>query len=181
MITTLTLTAALLLTGAQVDTGTKEVTFRGMTLQIPSSWKLKKSDGGDAIHVLTGGCPARAMECRGFWLLGPRGIKYASEGGPYELEEPYHPSTGVTECTLDKHYWSEPQPQKPSVSGVRPMGAGHKATYRQWQIDCHTPKGKPTKVGYPQKIWHLPKSKILVVDEFSTPGLDRIFKNAVWK
>lgn len=180
MITALTLTAALLLSGAQADTGTKAFTFRGMTLQIPTSWKVKQGTLG-TVHVLTGGCSSKATECEGFWLYGPVGIRYATEGGTYDPNEPFHPSTGVTECTLNKHYWSEPQPSKPSVSGLRPMGAGHKATYRQWQIDCHTPKGKPTKVGYPQKVWHLPKSKILVVDEWSTPGLERIFKGAAWK
>lgn len=180
MITTLAVTASLMLSGAPAHAATKPLTFRGMTIQIPSSWKVKDTGGG-TFHVLTGGCPSRAVECKGFWLHGPQGIKYAYEGGKYDPKLPYHPSSGVMECVQDKRYWSSPLPAKPTVTGVRKVGAGHKAYYRVWKISCSKQTGGATSVSYPQKLWYLPSSKILVVDQWQTPGLSTALKHATWK
>ncbi|MEU4699960.1 hypothetical protein [Nonomuraea dietziae] len=178
MLMTLAVTASLVLSGT--PSAAEPVSFRGATIQVPSSWKVKKTDWG-ALHVLTGGCGRRAMECRGFWLLGPSGIKHASENNPFRVDQPYHPSSGVMPCTHDKRYYSSPMPAKPSVSGLRQVGSGHKAYYRQWKVTCHTERGKPTKISYPQRIWYLPSSKILVVDEWDTPGLGAMLRRASWR
>jgi hypothetical protein len=173
MITALTLAASLMVSPAAA---TKPITFGKLTIQVPAKWKVKKHGGG--YHVLTGGCSKRAAECDGFWLLGKEAIKYAKEAGPYALDHPYHPSTGVMYCVKDKRYWSSPMPQKPSVTGYKQVG-DRKAHYTEWKITC-SDNGRPTKVTYPQRLWYLPKSKLLVVDEFKTPGLARILKAAAW-
>ncbi|MGV9303982.1 hypothetical protein [Nonomuraea sp. NPDC003727] len=195
MLMTLAVTASLALSGAPAGASagapagalagapagaTQSVTYRGATITLPASWKVEKADSG-AVHVITGSCSRRATECQGFWLMGPQYIRYATEGNPFRVDEPYHPSSGVMECVRDRRYYSSPMPVKPQVSELRPVGAGHKAYYRQWKITCHTPSGKPTSVTYPQRIWYLPASKILVVDQWSTPGLNAALTRAVWR
>ncbi|MFD1939150.1 MULTISPECIES: hypothetical protein [Nonomuraea] len=179
MLMTLAVTASLVLTGAHTDT--QSLSFRGATIKVPAAWKVKKSGFG-SVHVITGPCSKKAVDCQGFWLHGPQSIKYASEGNPFRVDQPYHPSSGVMECTHDKRYYSSPLPEKPTVSGLRQVGSGHKAYHREWKITCHSQQTfKPTKVTYPQRIWYLPASKILIVDEWSTPGLGAALKRAVWR
>ncbi|MER6508630.1 hypothetical protein ABT158_17540 [Nonomuraea sp. NPDC001636] len=179
MLTTLVVTASLLLTGAPAQSAaTKPLTFRGMTLQIPAAWKVGKEDRW-GIHVRTGRCDRLAVECRGFYLVGPEGISLARHGNPYSPEEQYHPGNGLASCVPDKRY-IEDFPGKLVGRGVRPVGAGHKATYRVWRVGCSTQSAKRTGVSYQERIWHLPKSKILVFDQWSDNRLGPILQRATW-
>ncbi|GIH69877.1 hypothetical protein [Sphaerimonospora thailandensis] len=61
-------------------------------------------------------------------------------------------------------------------------GPGHKAYYREWRGQCVGMK-PPNKVKtrFYQREWFLPTSKILVVDQWNTPGLSGILKSAAWR
>ena len=66
------------------------------------------------------------------------------------------------------------------LSGFAKVGP-KKANYREWRVTCVASSGnKPVGKPYVQRIWYLPKSKILVVDEWSTPGLAEVLANARW-
>ncbi|MFF0862763.1 hypothetical protein ACFYUV_13495 [Nonomuraea sp. NPDC003560] len=179
MLMTLTLSAALVLTGTPAQ-ATKPVSFRGFTIQIPVSWKVKKDPVG-GLDVVTGACSKRAMECPGFSLGGPRAISYASEGGTYRPGEPYHPSTGVVECVPDRRYFEGVPPVRPSRAATVQVGAGHRARFTEWRLGCQTKTSKPVPVSFTQRIWYLRKEKVLVVDQWKTPGLGNILAKAVWK
>ncbi|MEV0584304.1 hypothetical protein [Nonomuraea sp. NPDC050310] len=178
MLTTLAVTASLLLTGAPAHgTATKPLTFRGMTLQIPKTWKVAKDVWG--LHVKTGRCDRRAAECRGFHLVGPEGISYGRHGNPYRPDAQYHPGNGLSACLPDKRY-VEDFPGKLLESGLRPAGAGRKAAYSVWRVGCSTQTGKWTSLSYRERVWYLPTSKILVFDQWSTAGLGSILGRASW-
>lgn len=191
MLTPLALTAALPLSGAPAQSAatkpparsavTKPLTFRGMTVRIPRDWTVKKV-GDSGLRVRTGPCSSHAAECPGFLLLGPKGIRWAYEGRSFEPDYPYHPSTGVQLCVPDKRYY-EVTPQRPSVKGTRQIGAGHRASYRLWKVRCVTRVFKPSEpqVRYTQRTWYLPSSKILIVDQWSTPGLGGLLRRASWR
>ncbi|WP_185844513.1 hypothetical protein [Nonomuraea sp. WAC 01424] len=179
MLMTLTLSAALVLTGTPAQ-ATKSVSFQGFTIQIPAAWKVKKDPVG-GLAVVTGACSKRAAECPGFSIGGARDIAYASEGGPYKVGAPYHPSSGVMECVPDKRYWEGVQPVKPARTSTVAVGAGRTARFTEWRLTCQTKTSKPTSVAYTQRIWYLRKEKVLVVDQWKTPGLGNILAKAVWK
>ncbi|MFI6817071.1 hypothetical protein ACIBG7_32065 [Nonomuraea sp. NPDC050328] len=180
MLTSLVVTASLLLAGAPAQsTATKSFTYRGMTLQIPKTWKVGKADAW-GVHIKTGGCDRTAAECRGFYVLGPKGVATAREGNPYDTEQRFHPGTGVSLCTPDKRYY-EGYPGKLVTSGLRQVGPGHKAYYRVWLIRCMTMKYKPTDTYFQERVWYLPKSKILVFDAWGTNRLGAILKAAAWR
>ncbi|MEU5879280.1 serine/threonine-protein kinase [Spirillospora sp. NPDC047279] len=65
--------------------------------------------------------------------------------------------------------------------GLAPVG-GRQAEYREWRIGCAeiTPKFVRTNVSFVQRLWYLPQTKVLIVDEWNTPGLDKILKEATW-
>ncbi|MBB2913962.1 hypothetical protein FHS43_005271 [Streptosporangium becharense] len=180
MIVNLALSAALVLTGAPTETATKTVSFRGFSIQVPATWKVDKDRVGN-LYVNTGFCPKNAWRCAGFSIGGPSDIKTAYEGGPYRPSEPYHPSSDIGYCPLDKRYAIDLPPARPARTGGAPFGTGHKARFTEWPLRCMTVTGKATSLTYTQRIWHLSVEKVIVVDEWRTPGLAGILSKAVWR
>jgi hypothetical protein len=154
------------------------LTFRGMTLRLRGNWRA--GGGGDHVTVVTGRACRRSaggVDCPGFLLLGPSQIAIANELGPYDPEAPWHPGTGVEGCPQDRDRLAEQTPTRPQRQGFARVG-GKRAVYREWRVACIDMRtGKP-KAGYLQRIWHLPVSGILVVDEWSTPGLNQVLAAA---
>ncbi|RSM94031.1 hypothetical protein DMB42_51740 [Nonomuraea sp. WAC 01424] len=69
----------------------------------------------------------------------------------------------------------------PQVSrGYRQVGPGHKAAYNAWRAKCVSYSGGGVKGTFTQREWYLPKSRILVVDQWNTPGLTDTLKYADW-
>jgi hypothetical protein len=144
---------------------------KGMTLTLRPGWKVKRSPGGGDAIVTTGQPCARSKllgtVCPNFTVGGP---EEAYELGPYRLEQPYHPSTDVSECltALDDGYEGDSRLVRKDFAPVGPKTA----YYREWRVTCVAKSGnRAVGTPYVQRIWYLPKSKILVVDEYSTPGL----------
>ncbi|NUR88757.1 MAG: hypothetical protein HOY71_32105 [Nonomuraea sp.] len=164
---------------------THPLTFRGMTLQLPSGWKVYRATGGWT-KVVTGTCAKpkagyNEPECRAFWVLGPDAIKHGQEiFQPYTGKRPFYPATDVQLCPIKRKLGQSFD--KAADKGLRQVGPGHKAAYRSWKFSCRPYAHlENVKLRYVQREWYLPTSKILVVDQFSTPGLDRVLKNASWR
>ncbi|WP_433211601.1 hypothetical protein [Microtetraspora malaysiensis] len=174
MILTVALSASLALTGSSAQVATKPVTFHGFTIQVPIQWHTKKE--GDGLRVITGACPPQAAECKSFVLGGPGHIKYASEGSPYRADQPYHPSSGVTECVPMKKYFSG-QATRVTTSKAA-FGTGQQALFTEWNVSCD---GRKLNVAsYTQRLWYVKAKKVIVVDHWKTPGLGAILAKAVW-
>ncbi|MFF3671894.1 hypothetical protein [Microtetraspora malaysiensis] len=174
MILTLALSASLALTGSTAQATTKPVTFQGFTIQVPLQWHVKKEGGG--LRVITGACSPQAAECQSFLLGGPGHIKYASEGNPYRTDQPYHPSSGVTQCVPMKKY-SSGQANRVKTSKAA-FGTGQQALFTEWKVSCDG--SKLNVASYTQSLWYVKAKKVLVVDHWKTPGLGAILAKAVW-
>lgn len=161
--------------------GTHPLKLRGgLTLHLPSGWKAYRK--GDWIRVVTGKCASPTFMfgtsgCDSFWVLGPEAIKVGYELGPYTGEEPYNPGTGVELCPQNDAYYQHLHNAK--VIARRQVGPGHKADYMEWWATCATSKGKP-KLSYTQREWFLPRTGVLVVDQWSTRGLSGVLARATW-
>jgi len=172
MILALALTASLTLTGAPE---TKPVTYQGFTIQVPAKWQVKKE--GDALRFVTGACSPRAAECRSFLLGGASVLRDASEGSPYHPSRPYHPSSGAEQCVPAKKYFSGGA-TRISTTSV-PFGKGQRALLTQWRVSCD---GSTLNVtSYTQRIWYVKAKKVIVVDNWKTPGLGAVLAKAVWR
>jgi hypothetical protein len=162
--------------------------FRGMTITMPAKWKVA-DERGDEVEIRNGRACARvkltgAKVCPGFSLLGPKGIATANEQSPYRPEQPYHPGTDVGPCLTDPDFAWE-GPSRLAARRFVKVG-GHTAIYREWRYRCyldrsHPAPNRPLRLSYTQRIWYLPKSKILVLDEWSTPGLREALAAANWR
>ncbi|MFF4779569.1 hypothetical protein [Microtetraspora fusca] len=167
--------------------GTKELRVRaGLTLRIPTTWKVYTVDK-DWTRVVTGACPTagtsrfgfRDSGCRSFWVMGPEAIKVGHEHfDAYTPDEPFYPANDVGPCPYDKKLWLGPMTL--ADKGLAQVGRGHKAYYRAWSARCVSPKTYKNKARFTQREWFLPTSKILFVDQWNTPGLSAILKQATW-
>ncbi|MFC4060309.1 hypothetical protein ACFOWE_18555 [Planomonospora corallina] len=168
--------------GTSGASAAKTFTFRGMTLKIPSGWKVHRER--DYAVVVTGACryPDPFLpNCKGFWVFGPKAITRVPVGGGYITytgKRQFHPFSGVIQCPFSAEEQWYAADRRVS-SGLHQVGRGHKAQYSAWANTCVTPSGKKTR-SFTQREWFLPTSKILVVDVWNTPGLSTVLKNATW-
>ncbi|MER5622890.1 hypothetical protein ABT061_17815 [Streptosporangium sp. NPDC002544] len=170
MIITIALSASLLLTGAPAQTSVKTVSFQGFSIQVPSTWRTNAE--GSGLRVITGACSKQATECKGFLLGGSDQVKYGHEGGPYQVGQLFHPSSGVMECVPDKKHLES---GAKLVHSRNVSFGGKPARYNQFTVSCGT------KLSYTQRVWYVKSKKVMVVDHWKTPGLSSILRQAIWK
>jgi hypothetical protein len=176
-----TTTGRVPLTTGQTGPAGRPLTFRGLTLRLRSTWRA--AGGGDHVEVVTARACRRSaggLDCPGFLLLGPSQIAIASELGPFDPGKVWHPGAGVEGCPQDRDGLIETTPSRPDRRGTAKVG-GRDAVYREWRIRCVDARtGKP-RAGYRQRLWYLKPSGILVVDEWSTPGLADVLASATFR
>ena len=148
--------------------------FRHLTVRLARGWRA--GGGGDHVEVATGRACRRSaggVDCPGFLLLGPSQIAIANRLVPFDPDKVWHPGAEVEGCPQDRDGLAEVPPARPSKEGKAKVG-GKDAVYREWRVGCVDARtGKPED-GYLQRVWYLKASGILVVDEWSTPGLPRV-------
>jgi hypothetical protein len=155
--------------------------FRAMTIRLQPGWRATR-DGPDRVTVAGGGTCRRSaggVDCPGFLLLGPSQIAIAYELGPYRPDRVWHPGTGVEGCPADRDGLVEQPPTRPRTAGFARVGT-RQAVYRDWEVTCLDAGTLKPRTSYRQRVWYLPSSKILVVDEWSTPGLAAVLAAATF-
>jgi hypothetical protein len=173
---------------------TQTVEFRGMTLELPGEWEVERReetgvpfDGpavtSEAITVDTDpDCTPgeTGLECPRIRILGPAGIAVGYEINPMTEDDPFYPRTDVTPCPPPEYVRGPGEVVEEQA--LAPIGE-RMAFYRVWEIGCLPlgevpPAGGSLETFYEQRYWLLPESEILVVDEYTTPGLGEILARA---
>ncbi len=155
----------------------------GLTLHLPITWAVHRVRP-DWTRVVTGKCAKPSSGygtpgCRSFWVLGPKAIKYGNElFHAYDGRRPFYPATDVQQCPSNGKWGQTLGSAK--ATGLRQFGPGHKAAYREWRASCVSYANGKVKSRYTQREWYLPKTRILVVDQWRTPGLPDVLRNADW-
>jgi hypothetical protein len=173
-----TTTGRVPLTTGRLGPAGQPLTFRKLTLRLREAWRAGGS--GDHVQVATGQACRRSaggVDCPGFLLLGPSQIAIASGLAPFDPEKVWHPGAGVEGCPQDRDGLAEVTPSRPAKRAVAKVG-GRDAVYREWRIGCVDARTGEPKAGYRQRVWYLESSGILVVDEWSTPGLGEVLATA---
>jgi hypothetical protein len=165
-----------------------------LVMRAPASWRVTYSDAKGDYTVSTGNCRDDALlgsmggaRCPSFSMI----VGAGGAAGPvptvqtYSRGRPYNPSAGILGC-----------PGKPAAQWQRlgPRNAYHEsfahitrsgtAYYTVWRIGCGPagPAGPAAASFYfEQRDWYLPVSRILVVDEYSIPGLAAVLAAATWR
>jgi hypothetical protein len=166
-----TTTGRVPVTTGQTGPAGAPLTFRRLTIRLGRGWRA--GGGGDHVEVATSRACRRSagrVDCPGFLLLGPSQIAIASELAPFDPDQVWHPGSGVEGCPEDRDGLAEVTPTKPTKAGVTKVG-GKDAVYREWRVGCVDARTGEPEASYTQRVWYLKASRILVVDEWSTPGL----------
>ena len=169
-----TTTGRVPLTTGQTGPAGAPLTFRRLTIRLGKGWRA--GGGGDHVEVATSRSCRRSaggVDCPGFLLLGPTQIAIASELSPFDPDKVWHPGAGVEGCPEDRDGLAEVTPAGAAKRATAKV-AGKDAVYREWKVACVDARtGKPM-AGYTPRVWYLKASGILVVDEWSTPGLSGV-------
>lgn len=164
-----------------------------LIMRVPTSWRVTYSDAKGDYAVSTGSCDDDALlgsmggsRCPSFSMI----VGAGAAAGPvptdqsYRRDEPYNPSSGVLGC-----------PGKPGAGWQRlgPSNAYHEsfahvstgtAYYTVWNIGCGlASSGGATTASFffEQRDWYLPGAQVLIVDEYSIPGLAAVLADASWR
>ncbi|MFC9250690.1 protein kinase domain-containing protein [Amycolatopsis thailandensis] len=153
---------------------TKEDNVGAFTITTPEKWWLLSSAPIERYLVTADQCSNDGMQpfhCAGVVFSDNSRIDAATP--PYEPGKPYNRSNGPRPC----HSIGAPGETQGSPilqkKDLRPIGT-KKAAYEEWRLTC-SGGGAVT-----QRVWFLPKTQLVIVDEWNTPGLDKILEEARW-
>ncbi|MEU3621423.1 serine/threonine protein kinase [Amycolatopsis coloradensis] len=148
---------------------TKETDVGAFTITTPEKWSLRSSATPERSLVTADQCAG--AQCA--HVLFSDNSRVDPSTPAYEPGKPYHRSTGPRPClSLGAPGETQGSPVL-RVNELRPIGT-RKAAYEEWQLTC-SGGGVVT-----QRVWFLPKTRLVVVDEWNTPGLDKILEEARW-
>ncbi|MEC3981070.1 serine/threonine-protein kinase [Amycolatopsis sp. H20-H5] len=154
----------------------RETDFGAFTVSAPPDWQRYTGGDLDSYLLTKPGCtpsPTEVMEgnCPGFT------VKDNSRALPDEPQyvpgKPYSRTGGPRSCA------AAGKPGQVEIASVlvkkelRPIGS-KKAAYEEWRITCND------GAAIVQRVWFLPKTQLVIVDEWNTPGLDKILEGAKW-
>jgi hypothetical protein len=164
-----------------------------ITLQAPDTWSVIY-DAEDGMYVVsTGSCTnvdsvagMGGSSCPTFDVI----LNVGPEHGPsptlntYDPSGPYVIGTGVSGCPNEPYGGEHPWFRNGGTSiysGFAPVTTTLTADYNVWQIDCQEYQSSTPPVTFQQADWYLPVSKILIVDEYSIPGLSQVLASGTWQ
>ncbi|REF00448.1 serine/threonine-protein kinase [Thermomonospora umbrina] len=179
------------------------VSFGKFSLAVPKTWRVRGATvtptTGDPVDIeyavrVPGRCTRNPTErrasfppshyCPRFEVLGRYSLRpndfFYGEFESFTLNAPYHLGT-------DPSHVCPPAPNR--YFGIRSGGllrrgladvGDRRAEYREWRMICISDNLERSSVTFVQRLWYLPQSQILIVDEWNTPGLARILADAVW-
>lgn len=140
----------------QVTQG-QRVTLRGLVLDAPRSWTVRRR--GDPTLVLTYSTDPTFQAEEFFYyalqLVGPAGLATGGSGGPWRAGQPYRPQPGQGGCPVANFQVEQGEPRL--VAGPRPATVGGRAAvYTEFAGRCEG-------ADYRQRLWYLEAEQLLVV------------------
>ncbi|MEU5994334.1 serine/threonine-protein kinase [Spirillospora sp. NPDC047418] len=137
-----------------------------------------------------GGRDARVYQnnCPGFLVISEPWHNDATTGWRgFALTGPWGPETEAFRACPRRGdlngIGTEADREKPARTGTAAVGT-RRAQYREWRLNCVFWSGarqfQPAGVTYVQRYWYLAEPRLLVLDEWNTPGLDTILAKATW-
>jgi predicted Ser/Thr protein kinase len=165
----------------------KRLDLGDFSITTPLTWRVTRMTGelgGYEIRV-PGRCTPkteyRAEICPDVKVLGRQWIDPPLDARieSYQPSYAWHPGT-------DPSHDCPPRPSLPAARGERLLKksfvqvGGRTAEYREWRMQCGDGGARPVNVFFVQRLWYLPTSRILIVDEWNTPNLAQILTRAQW-
>ncbi|MER7545225.1 serine/threonine-protein kinase [Spirillospora sp. NPDC127506] len=187
----------------------KRMSFGAFSITVPESWRLVRMTGlpgdpqGNYWVNTPGKCypstliPASERDedrkaydnnCPGFLVIREPWFNDGSTGWrSFRVAGPWGPETeAFRSCPHrgDLNGIGTPDDrEKPARAGTASVGT-RRAQYREWKLNCVFLNGatqfRPAGPSYVQRYWYLTNPRLLIVDEWDTPDLDKILAKATW-
>ncbi|MUL40105.1 serine/threonine protein kinase [Streptomonospora sp. PA3] len=181
----------------------QQVEFRSMTVGFPADWNVQRvqddfaylpddpSMPGEWVAVFPGGgsCDTELTwttvsteGCEHIKILGPQGIDRGGPGlAPVDEQTYYIPSTDVPPCPegVELAPFDRTQAESGPTDDIptAPIG-GLDAYYNEFAVPCYNLETNAFDTTYTQRLWLLPDSGILVVDNVGVPELGDMLARA---
>jgi hypothetical protein len=174
---------------------TRTLQLGPLTLRVPGTWRITARDAQGDYTVSTGSCPGQAFlaaengsPCPSFLLIRNAGPTPGIGGVSMQTYVPgksfWSTSTGAAGCpgkaSASTTWLRTPTTIGPLSNGYAPVTAGKTADYTVWRFGCYDAPREPPVFYFQQRDWYLPVSRILIVDEYATPGLAQVLATATW-
>ncbi|AXB46013.1 serine/threonine-protein kinase [Amycolatopsis albispora] len=160
---------------------TEKLAVGPLTFTVPSTW-TRRPQGLEQVVVDAAECadPVKYFNCRYFMVTD--NTKANSEQPAYEPGKPYRRSANGRACNAAgrKDLWQDGESTLEESTAAQ-VG-GRAARFERWSVEC-VPRGSAgggTGVRITQRIWFVPSSNVVIVDEWNVPGLPEILNSAEW-
>ncbi|GAB3446177.1 hypothetical protein GCM10027570_17210 [Streptomonospora sediminis] len=177
----------------------QSVGFRSMEIGFPADWNVQRIQEnfgaagesgrpGEWVAAFPGGgsCDTEvtwttvsAAGCEHVKILGPEGIELGGPGyAPIDPQTYYVPSSQLPLCPdgAALQPYDQSAAEQPNEPELAPIGSLD-AYYNEYAVPCSEGSGRPES-SYLQRLWLLPDSGILVVDNIGLPELNEILAQA---
>jgi hypothetical protein len=182
-------------TGESASPGIPSTLLLGhLIMKAPASWRVTFSDTRGDFTVSTGSCAEDALlgsmggsRCPSFSMIvgAGAGAGQVPTEQTYSPGEPYHPAPGLLGCPgKPGPGWQRLGPSNAYQESFAHVTSSGTAYYTVWEIGCGLarPGGPPPPLfHFEQRDWYLPVPQILIVDEYSIPGLATVLADATWR
>ena len=152
-----------------------------LTIAGPRTW-TQRSQGSEQVIVDSAECadPVKYFNCPYFMVTD--NTKANSEQPAYEPGKPYRRSANGRACNAAgrKDLWQDGESTL-EESATTQVG-GRDAVFERWTVEC-VPRGSAggaSGVRITQRIWFVPSSNVVIVDEWNVPGLPENLNSAEW-
>ncbi|MGK5551830.1 hypothetical protein ACSNOI_09470 [Actinomadura kijaniata] len=174
-----------------------------LRLTLPEAWKVTRLPGEGASYRVDvpGRCPSAEGRriyadlynnaCPSFAVVDEYGLLWKGPeanrtNATYRRGSFFHPANDVGHVCppspdMTRHIGA--LGERRVRQGTARVG-NRTAEYYEWRMRCVRADDQgqvsPSDPRFTQRTWLFPQSRILVVDEWNTPGLDRILERATW-
>ncbi|MBP2179667.1 serine/threonine-protein kinase [Amycolatopsis magusensis] len=152
-----------------------------LTLEVPPTW-TRRSQGLEQVIVDAAECadPVKYFNCRYFMVTD--NTKANAEQPAYVPGKPYRRSSNGRACNAAgrKDLWQNGNHTLQEATETQ-VG-GRPARFERWTVECvpRDANGGVGEVRVTQRIWFVPDSDVVIVDEWDVPGLAGMLNSAEW-
>ncbi|MEV4677996.1 serine/threonine-protein kinase [Actinomadura sp. NPDC049382] len=187
----------------------QKMSFGGFSVTVPVGWRRTEltnlpgrpqgnywvSTPGPCSPRTIGGPPPEGRDariyqnnCPGFLVIGEPWANDTETGwSRFALNRPWGPETEAFRTCPRRGdlngIGTEADRERPARSATAAVGS-RQAQYREWRLRCLFLTGarqfQPAGPSFVQRYWYVAQPRLLILDEWDTPGLDKILAKAEW-
>ncbi|GAA3973077.1 hypothetical protein GCM10023085_64410 [Actinomadura viridis] len=173
----------------------RPMTLARLRLSVPLGWTSRRfRPSGESFGITVPGRCRKALTrvsgtaCPGFEVLDRDSMGWGGtelNDGTYKRGQYFNPVNDISGfCPVDPEKYLSTRPERLVKKGLAPVG-NRQAEYYEWQVRCYEFRANGaglirSNVTFIQRTWFLPRSVILIVDDWNVKELPGVLARATW-